>query len=122
MSDKLQSKYLDVVTGCERVADLLEAIKELRSEEKFESFWQAAIARCEQLGIDEPKEERMRKLPKRLDENQDTAVHLAAKDKLRINFFYNVSFSFRCFPVANVFCWLNGVVASCTVSEKICGF
>ena len=103
VSDKLQTKDLDVVTGCERVADLQEAIKELRSENKFESFWQEAITRCDQLGIEEPREERVRKVPKRLDQNQDTAVHLDAKDKLKIDFFYNVSLSFQCFPITYIF-------------------
>lgn len=94
VSDKLQTKDLDVVTGCERVADLLEAIKGLRNEERFESFWQEAMTKSDQLGIEQHRVERLRKIPKRLDENQDTAVHLDAKDKLRINFYYNVSFLF----------------------------
>ena len=120
MSDKLQSKDLDVVTGCERVADLLEAIKELRSEEKFESFGEATIARCDHLGIEEPKEERVRKLPKRLDQNQDTAVHLDAKDKLRINFFYNVSLYFNAFPSLIFFVGLMGLLLTLQCFVKKC--
>ena len=71
---------------------MLEAIKELCSEDKFESLWQEAITRCDQLGIEEPREERVRKVPKRLDEDQDTAVHLDAKEKLNIDFFYHLYF------------------------------
>ena len=78
VSDKMQTKDLDIVTGCETVADLLKAIKELRNEERFESFWQQAMTKSDQLGIEHHREERLRKIPKRLDENQDTTVHLDA--------------------------------------------
>ena len=39
VSDKLQSEDLDVVSGCDRVEDLLIAIEELRTEDKFKTFW-----------------------------------------------------------------------------------
>ncbi|CAB4036972.1 zinc finger MYM-type 1-like [Paramuricea clavata] len=61
VSDKVQSEGLDVVSGCERVADLLTAIKALRCD-----------------------------VPRRLDENPDTAAQVSVKDKFKIFFFYNV--------------------------------
>ena len=61
VSDKLQSEDLDVVSGCERVADLLAAIKVLRCEAKFESFWKSTVDKCCELGIAEPKEDRPQK-------------------------------------------------------------
>ena len=78
--------------GCERVADLLTAIKALRCDVKFEDFWLATLERCAKLGIEEPKEKRPRKVPRRLDENPDTAAQVSVKDKFKIFFFYNVSF------------------------------
>ena len=95
VSDKLQSEGLDVVSGCERVADLLTAIKALRCDVKFEDFWLATLERCAKLGIEEPKEKRPlrpRKVPRRLDGNPDTAAQVSVKDKFKIFFFYNVSF------------------------------
>ena len=92
ISDKLQSEDLDVVSGCERVTDLLAAIKVLRCEAKFESFWKSTLERCCELGIAEPKEDRPHKLPRRIDDNPQTAVHMSAKDKLRVSFYYNVSY------------------------------
>ncbi len=93
VSDKLQSEDLDVVSGCERVADLLAAIKVLRCEAKFDSFWKSTLDKCCELGIAEPKEDSPRKLPRRIDDNPQTAVHMSAKDKLRASFYYNVSYS-----------------------------
>ncbi|CAB4018532.1 zinc finger MYM-type 1-like [Paramuricea clavata] len=90
VSDKLQSESLDVVSGCERVADLLTAIKALRCDVKFKDFWLATLERCAKLGIEEPKEKRPRKIPRRLDENPDTAAQVSVKDKFKIFFFYNV--------------------------------
>ena len=87
VSDKLQSEDLDVVSGC-----LLAAIKVLRCEAKFESFWKSTLERCCELGIAEPKEDRPHKLPRRIDDNPHTAVHMSAKDKLRVSFYYNVSY------------------------------
>ena len=92
VSDKLQSEDLDVVSGCERVADLLTAVKALRCDVKFEDFWLATLERCAKLGIEEPKENRPPKVPWRLDENPDTAAQVSVKDKFNIFFFYNVSF------------------------------
>ena len=92
VSDKLQSEGLDVVTGCDRVADLLTAIKALRCDVKFEDFWVATLEKCAKLGIEEPNEKRPHKLPRRLDENPDTAVQVSVKDKFKIFFYYNVSF------------------------------
>ena len=42
---------------------MLEATKDFRNAE--ESFWQEALDRCNQLGVNRPKEERIRKVPKR---------------------------------------------------------
>ena len=92
VSDKLQSEDLDVVSGCERVADLLAAIKVLRCEAKFQSFWESTLERCYVLGIAEPKEHRPHKLPCRIDDNPQNAVQMSAKDNLRVSFYYNVSY------------------------------
>ncbi|XP_063592549.1 zinc finger MYM-type protein 1-like [Penaeus indicus] len=89
VSDKLQTEDLDVVTGCERVADLNSAITELRNDAKFELFWQEATRKCKRLDTDGPKEERIRKLPRRYEENPSTAVHLDPKANLRVKFYYN---------------------------------
>ena len=70
-SDKLQSEGLDLVSGCEGVADLLTAIKALRCNVKFEDFCVATLENCAKLGMEEPQEKRPRKLPRRLDENPD---------------------------------------------------
>jgi hypothetical protein len=48
--------------------------------------------RCCELGIAEPKEDCPRKLPRQIDDNPQTAVHMSAKDKLRVSFYYNVSY------------------------------
>lgn len=92
VSDKLQSEDLDVVTGCERVADLLNTVRALRCEQKFEEFWTTTLEKCHRLNIEEPTEERTHKLPRRIDDNPDTAIHLTPKDKFRITFYYDVSF------------------------------
>ena len=91
VSDKLQSEDLDVVTGCERVTDLLVTIKALRCEAKFDEFWETTLKKCRSLSIEEPREERTRKLPRRIDGNPDTAIHLSPKDKFRVSLYYNVS-------------------------------
>jgi hypothetical protein len=92
VSDKLQSEDLDVVTGCERVADLLSTVQALRCEPKFEEFWETTVTKCRSLNIEEPRQERTHKLPRRIDDNPDTAVHLTSKDKFRISFYYNVGY------------------------------
>ena len=92
MSDKLQSEDLDIVTGCERVTDLLRAVQALRCELKFEEFWEITLTKCQCMNIEEPKQERAHKLPRRIDDNPDTAVHLTSKDKFRISFYYNVRY------------------------------
>lgn len=92
ISDKLQTEGLDVVSGCERVADLLTAVKALRCDVKFEVFWVATLEKCAKLGIKEPKERRRHKLPRRLDENPDSAAQVSVKDKFQVFFYYNVSF------------------------------
>ena len=83
VSDKLQSEDLDVVTGCERVTDLFVTIKALR--------WETTLKKCRSLSVEEPREEHTRKLPRRIDDNPDSAVHLSPKDKFRVSFYYNVS-------------------------------
>ena len=55
VSDKLQSEDLDVVTGCERVADLLTTLRGLRCEKEFDAFWANSITRCHDLNIPEQK-------------------------------------------------------------------
>ena len=67
VSDKLQSEDLDVVTGCERVADLLTTVRGLRCEKEFDAFWANSLTRCHDLNIPEPKEIRPHKLPRRID-------------------------------------------------------
>jgi hypothetical protein len=91
VSDKLQSEDLDVVNGCERVADLLTTLRGLRCEKEFDAFWANSITRCHDLNIPEPKEIRPHKLPRRIDDNPDTAVQFLPKDKFRVTFYYNVS-------------------------------
>ena len=92
MSDKLQSADLDIVTGCERVTDLLSAVQALRCEPKFKEFWEFTLAKCQSMKIEEPRQERAHKLPRRIDDKPDTAVHLTLKDQFRISFFYNVRY------------------------------
>ena len=58
VSDKLQSEDLDVVSGCDRVEDLLVAIEELRTEDKSKTFWIATVETCEELNIETPMEKR----------------------------------------------------------------
>ena len=98
VSDKLQSEDLDVVSGCERVTDLLTAVKDLRCDVKFEQFWVATLEKCAKLGIKEPKEKR----PRRLDENPDSAVQVSVKDNFKVFFYYNVSFQTIHYIVTNV--------------------
>ena len=102
VSDKLQSEGLDVVSGCERVTDLLTAVKALRCDVKFEEFWVATLEKCAKLGIKEPKEKRPHKLPRRLDENPDSAVQVSVKDNFNVFFYYNVSFQTIHYIVINV--------------------
>ena len=92
MSDKLQSEDLNVVTGCERVADLLNTVQALRCEPKFEEFWETTLNKCRSLNIGDPRQERTHKLHRRIDDNPDTAVHLTSKDKFRISFYYDVGY------------------------------
>ena len=96
VSDKLQSEDLDNVTGCERVADLLSAIQALRCE----AFWETTLAKCRSLNIKEPRQERTHKLPRRIEDNPDTAVYLTSKDKYRISFYYNVG----CMNCSGIMC------------------
>ena len=91
VSDKLQSEDLDIITGCDRIEDLLVAVKEMRNETCFERFWDKSTETCHQLKIRMPSEERRRKLPKRIDDQPETAVQLSHKDQLRVSFFYSVS-------------------------------
>ena len=79
-------------TGCERVADLLSTVQALRCEPKFEEFWETTLTKCRSLNIEEPRQERTHKLPRRIDDNPDTAVHLTSKDKFRVSFYYNVGY------------------------------
>ena len=91
VSDKLQSEDLDVVTGCERVADLLTTLRGLRCEKEFDAFWANSLTRCHDLNIPEPKEIHPHKFPRRIDDNPDRAVQFIPKDKFRVTFYYNVS-------------------------------
>ena len=91
VSDKLQSEDLDVVSGCDRVEDLLVAIEELRTEDKFKTFWNATVETCEELNIETPMEKRQRKIPVRLDDHPETAVPLEPKDTFRVGFYFSVS-------------------------------
>eukprot|EP00794_Sanderia_malayensis_P002119 gene2119-2404_t len=86
----LETEDLDVVMGCERVADLNSAITELRNDTKFELFWEEATRKCKRLDIKEPKEECILKLPRRYEENPSTAVHLDPKANLKVKFYYNI--------------------------------
>ena len=92
VSNKLPSQDLDVVSGCERVAFLLAAFKVLRCEAKFQSFWESTLERCCVLEIAEAKEHRPYKLPRRIDDNPQTAVQMSPKDNLRVSFYYNVRY------------------------------
>ncbi len=92
VSDKLQTKDLNVVSGYDRITDLLSSVKELRQEKKFEEFLELAVKRSNDMGISLPKEGRSRKLPRRIDDNPDTAVILTAKDKYRVTFYYEVRY------------------------------
>ena len=38
VSDKLQSEDLDIVTGCDRVEDLIASVKEMPNKKCFERF------------------------------------------------------------------------------------
>ena len=42
--------------GCERVTNLLAALKAVRCDVKFEEFWVATLEKCTKLEIKEPKE------------------------------------------------------------------
>ncbi|CAB3985113.1 zinc finger MYM-type 1-like [Paramuricea clavata] len=90
VSDKLQSEDLDVVSGCDRVEDLLVAIEELRTDDKFKTFWIATVETCEELNIETPMETRQRKIPVRLDDHPETAVRLEPKDTFRVGFYFSV--------------------------------
>ncbi len=63
----------------------------LQSED-LEEFWETTVTKCRSLNIEEPRQERTHKLPRRIDDNPDTAVHLTSKDKFRISFYYNVGY------------------------------
>ena len=52
MTYKLQSEDLDIVTGCERVSDLLRAVQALRCELKFEEFGEITLAKCQSMNIE----------------------------------------------------------------------
>lgn len=82
------------MTGCDRVEDLLVAIKELRSEEQFNLFWTTTVEKCEDLCIEMPVQRRQSKTPNRLDDHPETAVQLNAKDKFRVGFYFSVSICF----------------------------
>lgn len=82
------------MSGCDRIEDLLVAVKELRSEEQFDLFWTTTVEKCEDLCIEKPVENRQRKIPNRLDDHPETAVRLNAKDKFRVGFYFSVSIYF----------------------------
>ena len=91
VSDKLQSTDLDVVSGCDRVEDLVTTIGQLRCEKEFEQFWNVTVEKCEDLDIQTPDEKRQRKIPSRLDDHPETAVRLNRKDEYRVSFYFSVS-------------------------------
>ena len=92
VSDHLQKEDLDVVTGCDRVEDLLVALR-MRSEEDFQKFWKNAREKCEKLGISMESQtpQRQRKVPRRLDDRPETAHQFDATDFYRINLYFSVS-------------------------------
>ena len=97
VSDKLQSKTLDVICGFDRVEDLLATVKTLRNDEKFEEFFNEAVAVCQEYTIsgfpidaDSSGSPRKRKIPKRLDENHHTVAILTGKDRFRVQFYFQV--------------------------------
>ncbi|CAB3977293.1 Hypothetical predicted protein [Paramuricea clavata] len=73
VSDKLKSEDLDVLTGCERVTDLLTSVTTLRCEPKFEAFWKSTFQKCRILSTEKPRDELVCKIPRRIDNNPQTA-------------------------------------------------
>jgi hypothetical protein len=53
-------------------------------EPKFEAFRESTLQKCRILSIEEPRDERVHKIPRRINDNPETAVHLSPKDKFRI--------------------------------------
>ena len=92
VSDKLQSEDLDIFTGCDRVFDLLSAVQAVQCEPKFEEFWEITLVKCQ-------RRERAHKLPRRIDDNLDTAVHLTSKDKFRISVNHNARYNYKLFSL-----------------------
>ena len=48
--------------------NLLENIKEMRPEEKFDNFWDSVTNDARALGIDEPQLKRIKRFPSRIDD------------------------------------------------------
>ena len=103
VSDHLQKEDLDVVTGCDRVEDLLVALRMMRNEEKFQKFWTDARGKCEKLGIslESQTPQRQRKVPRRLDDRPETAHQFDAIDFYRINLYFSVSKDYNAHRFAN---------------------
>ena len=53
----------------------VKALKEDRNDNSFEIFWEYVIFMCKKLSIEQPVQQRKRKLPVRFDENQVTYHH-----------------------------------------------
>ena len=55
VSDHLQKEDLDVVIGCDRVEDLLVALKMMRNEEKSPKFWTDARGKGTKKGTEKTR-------------------------------------------------------------------
>ena len=75
LSAKLQSPKLSALEAQTIAMYTVKALKEDRNDNSFEIFWEYVIFMCKKLSIEQPVQQRKRKLPVRFDENQDTYHH-----------------------------------------------
>ena len=72
LSRALQKESLSAVEARAYAAVTVSTLKEKRSDEYFERFWDKVTARAHQLGVEEPALPRKRRAPSRVDENART--------------------------------------------------
>ena len=70
LSKTLQNPTLSAVQGQDCANLTVKVLEKLRSEEKFDLFWENVSAKAKSLDVDDPKLSRKRGAPKRLDDFQ----------------------------------------------------
>ena len=72
-SRTLQHALMSAAEGQQITAMTVATLNSMRSDDRFDLFWDLAILNAEELGISEPQLPRQRKLPRRYDDGSASA-------------------------------------------------